>query len=193
MAKILVKKLEGVIASGCDYRDSLNQKSCVLSGWHGMRCWKHIHRALLHPTKLARTDLSPMQSYENMRAVSYTYHHLFVVGGVHSLFPCPPSQGVPCNCPLFNPSSSTSCQVYCLSHSSLYTSHQDCVATCDPPNKAMWKKYFFSSSKHTSLPRLSLFCCIFLNISYPNNVQLNFQCPQLCLTQLVAQEPLEYQ
>ena len=36
-----------------------------------------------------------MQSYENMLAVAYTYHHLFAVSGVHSLFPCPPSQGVP--------------------------------------------------------------------------------------------------
>ena len=173
MAKILIKQLEGVVASRCDYSDSLNQKSYVLSDWQGMRCWKHIHQALLRPVKLARNHLSPMQSYENTWAVSYTYHHLFTVGGVHSLFPCPPSQGVPCNCPLSSPSSSTPCQVYYPSQSSFYASHQDCVATCDPPNKAMWKKYF-SSSKHTSLPRLSFFCCIFLDISFPDNVQLNF-------------------
>ena len=64
------------------------------------------------------------------------YHHLFIVGEVHSLFPCPPSQGMPCNYPLFDPSSLAVCQEYCPSHSSLYASHQDCVATRDPPNTA---------------------------------------------------------
>ena len=98
-------------------------KSCVLSYSYGMRYWKHTYQALLHPSKLARNHLSLMKLYENKRTIWYTYHHFFVVGGVHSLSPCPPSQGVPCNYPLFDPSSSAICQVYCLSHSSLYASH----------------------------------------------------------------------
>ena len=169
MAKIIVKLLEAVVASRCDYRDSLNQKSCVLSDWHDVRCWKHIHPALLLPAKLARNHLSPMESYENTGTVLYTYHHLFAVGGVHSLFPCLPSQAMPCNYPLSSPLSSALCQVYCPSHSSLYASHQDCVVTCDPSNKASWKIYFFSS-KHSSLPYLSFFCCKEVDISSPNNV-----------------------
>ena len=69
-----------------------------------------------------------------------------------------------CNYPLPSPSSSTPCQVYCPSHSSLYAWHQNCVATYDAPNKTS-RKIYFSSSKHTGLPYLSFFCCKEVDIS----------------------------
>ena len=106
-----------------------------------------------------------------------TYYHFFVVDEVHFLSPCPRSQGVPCNYHLFDPSSSAMCQVYCPSHSSLYASHQDCVTTCDPPNKVRWKIYS-SSFNHSGLPPLSFFYCKQVDISFPNNVQLNVQYPE---------------
>lgn len=107
MAKTHVILWEKVATSICDYHDSSNQISCVLSYAHGVRYWKRTHQALLHPSKLARNHLSSMKSYENMRPVWYTDHHFFIVGGVHSLSLCLPSQVMPCNYLSFYPSSST--------------------------------------------------------------------------------------